>query len=72
MLKEKLSKLDTPVAEHLPSGSITVLAEKFGYARQTISAMLRGEVGSEDNVRKVLIEALRLIELNAKSKGELY
>ena len=69
MLKEKLANLQPPISDHLPKGGITVLAEKFGFARQTISGMLRGEVGNEENIKSVLMEALRLIEDNAKNKA---
>jgi hypothetical protein len=53
-IKDTLKKLNPPITDSLPLGAINELADQHNFARQTITRMLKGETGSEENVREVL------------------
>ena len=60
-MKEILQTLEPSLVEVLPEGAINTLAERYKRRRQSISKMLRGQIGSEDNVRAVVLGAVEII-----------
>ena len=60
-MKEILASLDPSLVDVLPEGAINTLAEKYKRRRQSISKMLKGQIGSEDNVRLVVDGAVEII-----------
>lgn len=60
-MKEILQTLEPSLVEVLPEGAINTLAERYKRRRQSISKMLRGQIGSEDNVRAVVEGAVEII-----------
>lgn len=66
MIKTILGKLEHNIPDLLPFGAINQLAKKHGFARQTITKMLLGQTGSEENVREVLKTALEILDKNSK------
>lgn len=60
-MKEILASLDPSLVDVLPEGAINMLAEKYKRRRQSISKMLKGLIGSEENVRLVVDGAVEII-----------
>lgn len=60
-MKQILQNLDPSLVEVLPEGAINTLAERYNRRRQSISKMLRGQIGNEDNVRAVVEGAVEII-----------
>lgn len=60
-MKEILASLDPSLVDVLPEGAINTLAEKYKRRRQSISKMLKGLIGSEENVRLVVDGAVEII-----------
>lgn len=60
-MKQILQNLEPSLVEVLPEGAINTLAERYKRRRQSISKMLRGQIGNEDNVRAVVEGAVEII-----------
>lgn len=70
MIKTILGELEQPIPDVLPSGAIKALEKKHGFTRQTITRMLRGQTGKEENVREVLISALEILDKASRLQTE--
>lgn len=70
-IKNKLASINPPLTEQLPEGAINHIANSTGFARQSVSRMLRGLQGSEESVKIVLIEALKIVMQNVTAKTKL-
>ena len=60
-MKETLSSLNPSIPEILPDGSIKKMAEEFGKHPASITRMLTGETGSDENVKAVFDAAYKII-----------
>lgn len=60
-MKEILANLNPSIVEVLPQGAIMRLAERYKRKRQSITKMLRGEIGNEENVKAVVQGAVEII-----------
>ena len=65
-LKSILSKLNPSLNKQLPHGCIKQLSEEFDIHITNIAKILRGEMGTEENVKGILLRALTLIEEDAR------
>lgn len=70
MIKNILGELEQPIPDALPSGAIKELKEKHGYTRQTITKMLRGQTGKEENIREVLNSAMEILDKASRLQTE--
>ena len=70
-IKNKLASINPPITERLPKGAIDQIANEIGFARQTVSRMLRGMQGSEDSIKLVLIAALNIVIKTVEEKTNL-
>jgi hypothetical protein len=61
-MKEILKTLDPSLVDVLPQGAINKLAERYKRRRQSITKMLTGQIGREDNVKAIVQGAMEMIE----------
>ena len=65
-IKKALSELRPRISEQLPSGAIAQIAEEMNITRQSVTRMLSGRFGSEEN----LIRLLHIVANIAEKEGE--
>lgn len=66
MLKQKLQELTPNIAEQLPQGAINEIAKRLNLARQSVTRMLKGESGKDENILKLLL----IVQDIAKKEGQ--
>ena len=61
-MKEILASLEPSLVDVLPQGAINKLAERYKRRRQSITKMLTGQIGKEENVQAIVAGAKDLIQ----------
>ena len=61
-MKQILSSLNPSLVDVLPQGAINKLAERYKRRRQSITKMLTGQIGKEENVQAIVEGAKDLIQ----------
>jgi len=54
MLKQKLQELTPNIVDQLPQGAINRIAQQAKLARQSVTRMLKGESGKDENIIALL------------------
>lgn len=66
MLKQKLQELTPNIVDQLPQGAINRIAQQAKLARQSVTRMLKGESGKDENI----ITLLGLVQEIAAEEGQ--
>lgn len=68
-IKEELKKLQPGITDQLPNGAIAQIAEEMNLTRQSVTRMLSGQFGAEENLIRML-QIVSNIALNEGAKQQ--